>query len=162
MYVIACVSVSHQFASCGRLCIRVSLSLPSNRAPRVRHRLTLLLSSFLVSPSPCRHLAYLIGPKLYEANWRDLTRAGYLANVQVCVHRLCACHLLYMGAYVCVCVRVCVLVRFYLRWRVFLSPASVFVFQSVCKCKHSSRCVELKDESCHIIYPALYGIISRR
>ena len=25
----------------------------------------------------------LLGPKLYEANWRDLTRAGYLANVEV-------------------------------------------------------------------------------
>ena len=34
-------------------------------------------------PRSRRHLAYLIGPKLYEANWRDLTRAGYLANVQV-------------------------------------------------------------------------------
>ena len=28
-------------------------------------------------------LAYLIGPKLYEANWMDLTRDGHLANVQV-------------------------------------------------------------------------------
>jgi DNA excision repair protein ERCC-3 len=34
-------------------------------------------------PPPLRHLAVLLGPKLYEANWRDLTRAGYLANVQV-------------------------------------------------------------------------------
>ena len=28
-------------------------------------------------------LSYLIGPKLYEANWMDLTRDGHLANVQV-------------------------------------------------------------------------------
>lgn len=28
------------------------------------------------------NLAHMIGPKLYEANWMDLTRAGYLANVQ--------------------------------------------------------------------------------
>ena len=28
-------------------------------------------------------LNFLIGPKLYEANWLDLTKSGYLANVQV-------------------------------------------------------------------------------
>ncbi len=27
-------------------------------------------------------LNFLIGPKLYEANWMDLTAQGYLANVQ--------------------------------------------------------------------------------
>lgn len=30
-----------------------------------------------------KELGHMIGPKLYEANWMDLTRAGYLANVQV-------------------------------------------------------------------------------
>lgn len=30
-----------------------------------------------------KRLSLFIGPKLYEANWMDLTRAGYLANVQV-------------------------------------------------------------------------------
>ena len=30
-------------------------------------------------------LHFLIGPKLYEANWMDLTAQGYLANVQWCV-----------------------------------------------------------------------------
>jgi DNA excision repair protein ERCC-3 len=30
----------------------------------------------------------LIGPKLYEANWMDLTEEGYLANVQ-CVEAWC-------------------------------------------------------------------------
>lgn len=30
-----------------------------------------------------RDLVELIGPKLYEANWMDLTRGGFLANVQV-------------------------------------------------------------------------------
>jgi len=34
-------------------------------------------------------LHYLIGPKLYEANWMDLTARGYLANVQ-CVEVWCA------------------------------------------------------------------------
>ena len=33
-------------------------------------------------------LNYLIGPKLYEANWLDLTRQGYLANVQ-CIEVWC-------------------------------------------------------------------------
>ena len=28
-------------------------------------------------------LNFLIGPKLYEANWGDLARAGHIANVQV-------------------------------------------------------------------------------
>ena len=27
-------------------------------------------------------LNFLIGPKLYEANWLDLTNAGHIANVQ--------------------------------------------------------------------------------
>lgn len=30
-----------------------------------------------------RELVQLIGPKLYEANWMDLTKSGFLANVQV-------------------------------------------------------------------------------
>lgn len=29
------------------------------------------------------HLNYLIGPKLYEANWMDLAKDGHIANVQV-------------------------------------------------------------------------------
>lgn len=29
-------------------------------------------------------LNYLIGPKLYEANWMDLAAKGHIANVQVC------------------------------------------------------------------------------
>jgi DNA excision repair protein ERCC-3 len=29
-------------------------------------------------------LNFLVGPKLYEANWMDLTQQGYLANVQCC------------------------------------------------------------------------------
>jgi len=33
-------------------------------------------------------LNFLIGPKLYEANWMDLTQAGFLANVQ-CVEWWC-------------------------------------------------------------------------
>lgn len=28
-------------------------------------------------------LNYLIGPKLYEANWMDLAAKGHIANVQV-------------------------------------------------------------------------------
>lgn len=29
-------------------------------------------------------LNFLIGPKLYEANWMDLASRGHIANVQVC------------------------------------------------------------------------------
>jgi DNA excision repair protein ERCC-3 len=35
-----------------------------------------------------RDLNHLIGPKLYEANWMDLTRQGFLANVK-CVEVWC-------------------------------------------------------------------------
>ena len=34
------------------------------------------------------HLNFLIGPKLYEANWLDLQRDGHIANVQ-CVEVWC-------------------------------------------------------------------------
>lgn len=30
------------------------------------------------------HLLYLIGPKIYEANWLDLVRSGHIANVRCC------------------------------------------------------------------------------
>ena len=41
-----------------------------------------------------KNLSFMLGPKLYEANWKDLTKEGFLANVQVC-GGLCVC--------VCVC-----------------------------------------------------------
>jgi DNA excision repair protein ERCC-3 len=31
-------------------------------------------------------LGYLIGPKLYEANWMDLAKNGHIATVQVSSH----------------------------------------------------------------------------
>lgn len=31
-------------------------------------------------------LNYMIGPKLYEANWMDLAAKGHIANVQVILH----------------------------------------------------------------------------
>lgn len=34
-------------------------------------------------------LNYMIGPKLYEANWMDLAAKGHIANVQVSTH-VCA------------------------------------------------------------------------
>jgi len=43
-------------------------------------------------------LNFLIGPKLYEANWMDLTAQGYLANVQ-CVEVWCPMTGLFMGEY---------------------------------------------------------------
>jgi DNA excision repair protein ERCC-3 len=33
-------------------------------------------------------LGYLIGPKLYEANWMDLAKNGHIATVQVRTIRL--------------------------------------------------------------------------
>jgi len=43
-------------------------------------------------------LNFLIGPKLYEANWLDLTAQGYLANVQ-CVEVWCPMTGPFMGEY---------------------------------------------------------------
>lgn len=36
-------------------------------------------------------LNFLIGPKLYEANWQDLSRQGHIANVQVQMRRYFKC-----------------------------------------------------------------------
>lgn len=33
-------------------------------------------------------LGYLIGPKLYEANWMDLAKNGHIATVQVSLSRV--------------------------------------------------------------------------
>ena len=33
-------------------------------------------------------LNYMIGPKLYEANWMDLAAKGHIANVQVRASRI--------------------------------------------------------------------------
>jgi DNA excision repair protein ERCC-3 len=45
-------------------------------------------------------LNFLIGPKLYEANWMDLTAQGYLANVQ-CVEIWCPMTGPFMKEYLC-------------------------------------------------------------
>ena len=34
-------------------------------------------------------LNYMIGPKLYEANWMDLAAKGHIANVQVTYFQSC-------------------------------------------------------------------------
>lgn len=44
-------------------------------------------------------LNYLVGPKLYEADWMDLTAQGYIAQVQ-CVEVQCPMTPLFMKAYV--------------------------------------------------------------
>lgn len=49
-------------------------------------------------------LNYMIGPKLYEANWMDLAAKGHIANVQVC-HRLCRDGLQFARLTWCVCAR---------------------------------------------------------
>ena len=48
----------------------------------IRSRCKLGLTATLVrEDARIIELNYLIGPKLYEANWSDLTKLGYLANV---------------------------------------------------------------------------------
>ena len=56
---------------------------------RIKSRCKLGLTATLVREDDrIIELNYLIGPKLYEANWLDLTRQGYLANVQ-CIEVWC-------------------------------------------------------------------------
>ena len=56
---------------------------------QIKSRCKLGLTATLVrEDARVKDLNYLIGPKLYEANWLDLTRQGYLANVQ-CIEVWC-------------------------------------------------------------------------
>ena len=51
--------------------------------PQVKSRTKLGLTATLVrEDDKIADLNFLIGPKLYEANWLDLTAKGYIANVQ--------------------------------------------------------------------------------
>ena len=65
--------------------------------PSVAHRPPLCVQVIGITKSHCKlgltatlvreddrisDLNFLIGPKLYEANWLDLTNAGHIANVQ--------------------------------------------------------------------------------
>jgi len=47
-----------------------------------------LTATLVREDNKIKDLSFLVGPKLYEANWIDLTRQGYLANVQ-CVEVWC-------------------------------------------------------------------------
>lgn len=46
---------------------------------RLRYRLATLVRE----DDKIADLNYMIGPKLYEANWMDLAAKGHIANVQV-------------------------------------------------------------------------------
>ena len=41
-----------------------------------------LTATLVREDNKIKNLSFLVGPKLYEANWMDLTQQGYLANVQ--------------------------------------------------------------------------------
>jgi hypothetical protein len=49
---------------------------------------TMMCDAHLEVAKACTNVSFLLGPKLYEANWLDLTRAGHIANVQ-CVEVWC-------------------------------------------------------------------------
>ena len=60
-----------------------------NVTSHIKSRCKLGLTATLVREDVrITQLNYLIGPKQYEANWLDLTRQGYLANVQ-CIEVWC-------------------------------------------------------------------------
>ena len=40
-----------------------------------------LTATLVKQDDSIKDLAYIIGPKLYEANWTDLVQRGYLARV---------------------------------------------------------------------------------
>ena len=44
---------------------------------------TCLLATLVREDDKIADLNYMIGPKLYEANWMDLAAKGHIANVQV-------------------------------------------------------------------------------
>jgi DNA excision repair protein ERCC-3 len=55
-----------------------------SRVLRLRCHCRLGLTATLVREDDRdKELSYMVGPKLYEANWMDLTKQGFLANVQV-------------------------------------------------------------------------------
>lgn len=44
-----------------------------------------MLATLVREDDKIADLNYMIGPKLYEANWMDLAAKGHIANVQVCI-----------------------------------------------------------------------------
>ena len=55
--------------------------------------MTLVPATLVREDDKIADLNYMIGPKLYEANWMDLAAKGHIANVQV---SFAALHLLGM------------------------------------------------------------------
>ena len=47
-----------------------------------------LTATLLREDDKIEDLNFLIGPKLYEANWMDLANRGHIAKVEVCHRRL--------------------------------------------------------------------------
>ena len=45
--------------------------------------MTLVPATLVREDDKIADLNYMIGPKLYEANWMDLAAKGHIANVQV-------------------------------------------------------------------------------
>lgn len=45
--------------------------------------ISLMLATLVREDDKIADLNYMIGPKLYEANWMDLASKGHIANVQV-------------------------------------------------------------------------------
>ena len=46
-------------------------------------KLCLCIATLVREDDKISDLNYMIGPKLYEANWMDLAAKGHIANVQV-------------------------------------------------------------------------------
>eukprot|EP01064_Diplonema_japonicum_P028105 TRINITY_DN4246_c5_g1_i1.p1 TRINITY_DN4246_c5_g1~~TRINITY_DN4246_c5_g1_i1.p1 ORF type:complete len:680 (+),score=98.96 TRINITY_DN4246_c5_g1_i1:48-2042(+) len=57
-----------------------------------------LTATLLREDDKISDLQYLIGPKLYEANWKELCKAGYLADVS-CIEVLCPMKGCFLDAY---------------------------------------------------------------
>lgn len=69
---------------------------------KVAHKCVLGLSATLLREDDrIADLRHLVGPKLYEANWLDLSRAGYLAKVE-CAEIQCSLPLLYWKQYMAI------------------------------------------------------------
>lgn len=57
-----------------------------------------LIATLLREDEAINDLEFIIGPKLYEANWQDLVQGGYLADV-TCYEILCSMHKDFLRVY---------------------------------------------------------------
>ena len=91
------------FVLCCVMCCFISLeylSLVTTHAAVQAHTKLGLTATLVREDDKIQDLNFLIGPKLYEANWMELQNNGFIAKVQCAeVHVTCMCSM-YMYMYI--------------------------------------------------------------